>query len=325
MTTYRIYIDGASGTTGLQIRDRLQGNNGIELIELPEELRKSLPHRLEAINRSALAILCLPDQAARDIVSAAPAEARIIDASTAHRTRPDWAYGFPELRSGGPAKHRDRIRGACRTAVPGCHATGFLALAAPLVQGGLVPPSIRFHCHSLTGYSGGGKTMIAAYRDPGRPADYASPRQYGLGLRHKHLPEMQYIAGLESPPLFCPIVDDFYTGMLVSITLGREEFTESGGNRLAGPDLSGPLRAYYAEYYAAEPLIRVMDGESGDGTMAANTLAGRDDLEIWITGQGEQVLLMARFDNLGKGASGAAVQCLNLMLDRPETTGLKLA
>jgi N-acetyl-gamma-glutamyl-phosphate reductase len=175
--------------------------------------------------------------------------------------------------------------------------------------------------------------MIAAYQDPGRPAEYASPRQYGLNLRHKHLPEMRHIAGLEAPPLFCPIVDDFYTGMLVSITLGQEEL---GVSHHISPDLTGWLRAYYAEYYAGEPLIRVMEGEPPDGTMASNTLAGRDDLEIWITGHGDAgnagngdtgggVLLMARFDNLGKGASGAAVQCLNLMLDRPETTGLKLA
>jgi N-acetyl-gamma-glutamyl-phosphate reductase len=198
---------------------------------------------------------------------------------------------------------------------PGCHATGFLALAVPLLQGGFIPPDIRLHCHSLTGYSGGGKSMIAAYEDPQRPQGYASPRQYGLGLQHKHLPEMQIIAGLEQPPLFCPIVDDFYKGMLVSVTLGAEEFTGAS---------TGELRDIFADYYRDEPLIHVMEGAPEDGTIAANTLAGRDDLEIWITGNPEQALLMARFDNLGKGASGAAVQCLNLMLDRPESAGLKL-
>jgi N-acetyl-gamma-glutamyl-phosphate reductase len=321
MTKQVIYIDGAAGTTGLRIRERLQESGGLELIELPEEHRKSLPHRLEALGRSALAVLCLPDQAAREIAAAAPAAARIIDASTAHRTHPDWVYGFPELRSG-PAKYRDRIRHARRVAVPGCHATGFLTLAVPLVQGGLIPPSARLHCHSLTGYSGGGKTMIAAYQDPGRPADYASPRQYGLSLRHKHLPEMGRVAGLERPPFLCPIVDDFYAGMLVSLTLGPEDFSPP-----IGPCSPDRLRACYAAYYAGEALIRVMDGEPADGTLASNTLAGRDNLEIWVTGNGDtgQILLMARFDNLGKGASGAAVQCLNLMLDRPETAGLKLA
>jgi N-acetyl-gamma-glutamyl-phosphate reductase len=324
MAKHVIYIDGSSGTTGLQIQDRLKKEEGIELIILPEEQRKSLPRRLEAMGRSELSILCLPDEAAREIVSAAPADTRIIDASTAHRTSPDWVYGFPELKLAGGGPYRDLIRNARRVAVPGCHATGFLALAAPLVQGGLLPPSARLHCHSLTGYSGGGKTLIAAYEDPRRPVEYASPRQYGLDLRHKHLPEMGAIAGLERPPLFCPIVDDFYQGMLVSITLGQED--------LAGPcqapspgGLAGRLLRFFKDFYRDEGLIHVMEREAPDGTLAAGALAGRDDLELWISGQGEQALLMARFDNLGKGASGAAVQCLNIMLGRPETAGLKLA
>ncbi|MDR1971589.1 MAG: N-acetyl-gamma-glutamyl-phosphate reductase [Treponema sp.] len=310
-----VYIDGAAGTTGLRIQDRLAGEAGIELVTLSGEQRKDLSCRLEALGRADISILCLPDEAAREIVAAAPPQARIIDASTAHRTQDGWVYGFAELKEGA-GKLRDRIRGGRRIAVPGCHATGFLALAVPLVQGGLISPSLRLHCHSLTGYSGGGKSMIAAYQDPRRPEDYASPRQYALGLAHKHLPEMQTLAALEKPPLFCPIVDDFYQGMLVSVTLGTEEFLKPGLD-------AGKIRDFFADYYRGEELVRVMDGTPPD--LASNTLAGRDDLEIWITGGGGQILLMARLDNLGKGASGAAVQCLNLMLDRPETSLLRLA
>jgi N-acetyl-gamma-glutamyl-phosphate reductase len=317
MAKYLAYIDGASGTTGLQIQERLQGQEGIELITLDGERRKDLSSRLEALGRADVAILCLPDDAAREIAAAAPAGARIIDASTAHRTRPGWVYGFPEL--GIPPellKTREKIKTASRVAVPGCHATGFIALAAPLVQGGFISPSIRLHCHSLTGYSGGGKTMIAAYQDPRRPQGYGSPRQYGLSLQHKHLPEMRALAGLEKPPLFCPVVDDFYQGMLVSLSLGAEEF--------AKPASIEGLREFFTAYYRDERLIRVMREPPHDGTMASNALSGRDDLEIIISGHGEQFLLMARFDNLGKGASGAAVQCLNLMLGRPEFQGLRL-
>jgi N-acetyl-gamma-glutamyl-phosphate reductase len=313
MAKHLVYIDGASGTTGLQIQERLRAREDIELITLDGERRKDLPSRLEALGRSDITILCLPDDAAREIAAAAPAGVRIIDASTAHRTQAGWVYGFPEL--GIPAeKTRLRITSASRVAVPGCHATGFIALAAPLIQGGLISPSLRLHCHSLTGYSGGGKTMIAAYQDPG--PGYASPRQYGLTLRHKHLPEMRNIAGLEKPPLFCPIVDDFYQGMLVSISLGAEEFTT--------PVSIEGLREFFADYYRDEGLIHVMKELPQDGTMASNALSGRDDLEIWVSGHEEQILLMARFDNLGKGASGAAVQCLNLMLGRPEFQGLRL-
>jgi N-acetyl-gamma-glutamyl-phosphate reductase len=325
MAKYLAYIDGAAGTTGLQIQERLRQQEDIELVALDGRRRKELPSRLEALGRSDITILCLPDDAAREIAAAAPAESRIIDASTAHRTQAGWVYGFPELYRGpGPSKGaapaapktREQIRTGARVAVPGCHATGFIALAAPLVQGGLISPSLRLHCHSLTGYSGGGKTMIAAYQDPRRPGGYASPRQYGLNLRHKHLPEMQRRAGLEKPPLFCPIVDDFYQGMLVSITLGAEEF--------AGPVSPEGLGEFFAEYYRGEGLIHVREGLPPDGAMASNALSGRDDLEIWISGDGEQILLMARFDNLGKGASGAAVQCLNIMLGRPEFQGLRL-
>jgi N-acetyl-gamma-glutamyl-phosphate reductase len=321
---YAVYVDGASGTTGLQIRDRLEGQEDIELIIPGGEQRKDLSRRLEALSRSDLGILCLPDDAARELVSAAPARARIIDASSAHRTCPGWVYGFAELEGpaspAGTGRYRDLIRAARLVAVPGCHATGFLALASPLLRAGRIPPSLRLRCHSLTGYSGGGKTMIAAYRDPGRSDEYLSPRQYGLTLRHKHLPEMRIVAGLEKPPLFSPIVDDFYQGMLVSVGLGAEDFTGGEFGRPGGISIE-KLRDFFADYYRGQALIRVMGDIPPD--LASNTLAGRDDLEIWIGGGEEQVLLMARLDNLGKGASGAAVQCLNLMLGRPEYKGLR--
>ncbi|MDR3144986.1 MAG: N-acetyl-gamma-glutamyl-phosphate reductase [Treponema sp.] len=330
MAQYRVYVDGAAGTTGLQIRERLEGQGDIELIILEEEGRKDLSCRLEALARSDVGILCLPDDAARELVAAAPADSRIIDASSAHRTCPGWVYGFPELEApaappAGPEtpgrRYRDLIRSARCVAVPGCHATGFLALASPLLRAGLIPPTLRLHCHSLTGYSGGGKTMIAAYRDPGRPGEYLSPRQYGLTLRHKHLPEMRIIAGLEKSPLFSPIVDDFYQGMLVSIGLAAEDFCAAAFDG-AGTAISiEQLRRFYADHYHGQPLIHVMEDPPPE--LATNTLAGRDDLEIWIGGSQEQVLLMARLDNLGKGASGAAVQCLNLMLGRPEYVGLR--
>jgi N-acetyl-gamma-glutamyl-phosphate reductase len=315
VAAYSVYIDGASGTTGLQIQERLEGQDGLKLVTLAGEGRKDLSRRLEALGGADLTVLCLPDEAAREIAAAAPPGARIIDTSTAHRVNPGWAYGFPELKTAAGPGLRESLRKSRRTAVPGCHATGFLALAAPLVQGGLIPPSLRIHCPSLTGYSGGGKTMIAAYQDPRRPRGYASPRQYGLGLGHKHLPEMQALAGLEKPPLFCPVVGDFYQGMLVSLALGPEEF--------ARPGLSAEnIRDYFAQYYRDEGLIRVMGEPPPD--LAANALAGRDDLEIWVGGGGGRILCMALFDNLGKGASGAAAQCLNLMLDRPERQGLLL-
>jgi N-acetyl-gamma-glutamyl-phosphate reductase len=325
-----VYVDGAAGTTGLQIRERLEGQSDIELIIPAEERRKDLSCRLEALDRSDVGILCLPDDAARELVSAAPARARIIDASSAHRTCPGWVYGFPELEAPGapPAgpperRYRDLIRNARRVAVPGCHATGFLALAVPLIRRGLIRSSLRLHCHSLTGYSGGGKTMIAAYQDPGRPNDYLSPRQYGLTLRHKHLPEMRIIAGLDKAPLFSPIVDDFYQGMLVSIGLAMEDLHDDApGGIITGPAIpTEQLRRFYADHYRGQTLIHVMDEPPPE--LATATLAGRDDLEIWIGGNEEQVLLMARLDNLGKGASGAAVQCLNLMLGRPEYAGLR--
>lgn len=314
MSPYQVFLDGAAGTTGLRIRQRLAQRDDISLLSLPEARRKDPTARLEALREADLSILCLPDDAARDIAAAAPAGARILDASTAHRTQPGWCYGFPELDG-----RRDALRRAEHASVPGCHATGFLSLVAPLVEKGLLTADASLTCHSLTGYSGGGKAMIAAYEAPDRPDSYSAPRLYGLGLAHKHLPEMQSVAGLTSPPLFCPVVDDYYSGMLVTLPL------------LAGC-LPAPLRRrdalvnFYADYYAGEPLITVRPASyaTQDGTLAVNELAGRDSLEIFVLGNDTQFLLAARFDNLGKGASGAAIQCMNLMLGLEETAGLVL-
>lgn len=312
MANHKVYIDGAVGTTGLQIHSRLAQMEDITLLWLPEELRKSLPHRLEMLAQADVSILCLPDDAAAEIASAAPAGSKIIDASTAHRTLPGWVYGFPEL--GG---RRSQIAGAARVCVPGCHASGFLALAAPLVETGVLKPSTQLCCHSLTGYSGGGNKMIAAYEDEARPTDYSAPRLYGLALHHKHLPEMQAISGLKHPPLFCPVVDDYYSGMLVTIPLPAAQLEKAWRS-------PGKVAALYQDYYQNQPLITVkaLAGAPADGTLSAGGLAGRDDMELYVLGNEQQLLLAARFDNLGKGAAGAAVQCANLMLGRPETEGL---
>lgn len=313
MSNYIVYIDGAAGTTGLQIYQRLANDPEIEVLTLPDAQRKSMPHRLDAVSQAHLSILCLPDDAAREIATAAPAHAKICDASTAHRTLKSWIYGFAELHG-----QREQIKTANRVAVPGCHATGFLALAAPLVREGLIPTDAHLACHSLTGYSGGGKQMIAAYEAPNRPEGYSSPRQYGLSMGHKHLPEMRSIAGLTHSPMFSPIVDDYYKGMLVSLPIMASRLPHAYNT----PE---KLRHFYEAYYAGEALIHVMPAGDfpEDGTLPANALAGRDDLEIWVLGNEEQILLAARFDNLGKGASGAAIQCANLMLGRDEYAALQ--
>ncbi len=311
---HRVFIDGAEGTTGLRLAARLAEAGDIELIRVPEARRKSLPHRLAAAAEAEVTVLCLPDEAAREMAAALPGAVRLIDASTAHRTQPGWVYGFPEL--GG--RHRS-IAGAGRVAVPGCHATGFLALATPLVERGLLPPDASLCCHSLTGYSGGGKKMIAAYEAQARSPAYGAPRPYALGMAHKHLPEMQAHAGLASPPAFCPIVDDFYSGLLVSLPLPAA---------LLPAPLRSPesLAGFYAEYYAGEALVSVkVEADIEDGTLSAGALAGRDDMELYVLGNPQQLLLCAVLDNLGKGASGAALQCLNLMLGREETAGLVFA
>ena len=312
MQRYKIFVDGSAGTTGLRILDRLAGRPELELISLPEADRKNLDARAEACAKADLVFLCLPDAASREIVPLIPANVRVLDTSTAHRTAPGWVYGLPEL-----AGQRARIVEAARVAVPGCHATGFAVLAAPLVQMGLLPPDYPFTVTSLTGYSGGGKSMIADYRADGRPAALDSPRSYGLGLHHKHLPEMQAVCGLTAPPAFVPVVADYYCGMQTILPLHMALAKAPAG------EFARALAGYYAgqSQITVHPLGEVPE----NGFLASNALAGTDRLEIYCTASpdGSQMLLAALFDNLGKGASGAAVQCMNLMLGLPETAGLE--
>jgi N-acetyl-gamma-glutamyl-phosphate reductase len=309
---HKIFIDGREGTTGLKIFERLAAREDTELLKIAEAERKDPESRLARISEAEIAFLCLPDEAAREIAAAAAesgVKTRLIDASTAHRTAPEWVYGLPELTrdQGG------RIAEAGRVAVPGCHATGFILIARPLIDAGVIDAEYPLAFHSVTGYSGGGKGMIEEYA---RRADLKAPRQYGLSQNHKHLPEIETFSGAPAPVLFSPIVSSYYSGMLVSLPLHRRLFRRKARLR--------ELHALFAAHYAGRPLIRVVEPgrESDDGFLAADALAGRDDLEILFCGSDDRIVIAARYDNLGKGASGAAIQCMNLMLGLPETHGL---
>ena len=307
----KVYIDGQSGTTGLQIYDRIGRREDLELLRIPEDKRHDLEERRKFLNAADIVFLCLPDDGAREAVSLIEHEAvRVIDASTAHRTRDDWTYGFPELSP----EQRQAIADSKRVANPGCHATGLISVAAPLVRLGILPKDYPLTCFSLTGYSGGGKKMIADYEAEGRPETLSSPGIYGLSLRHKHIPEMTKMTGLTYPPVFLPVVDDYYKGMASTISLQ---------NRLleGQPDAEEICRAL-KEYYKDQLFVTVRDFEEAPSTVYANTLAGTNRLEILVCGNKEQTTVTALFDNLGKGASGAAVQNMNIMLGLPEDTGL---
>ncbi len=303
----KVFIDGSAGTTGLRIRDRLAARDDIELVVLPEELRKDVSARRDALNGADIAFLCLPDAAAIEAVSLVEnPDTAIIDTSTAHRVAPGWEYGFPEL-----AGRRGRIRASKRIANPGCHASGFIALVEPLVRGGLLRAGSALSCFSLTGYSGGGKKMIAEYEAPARPPLLEAPRQYGLSQSHKHLAEMKAICGLDVAPAFAPVVAPFHSGMEVSVFVFREDLAGS-------PD---DVRDCYRRYYA-EGLVHVADGDAEGGFLSAAAYAGRDDMEVSVHGNEERILLVSRFDNLGKGASGSAIQNMNILLGADERTGL---
>ena len=307
---HTVFIDGGSGTTGLRIAQRLSQRGDIRLLTLPEARRKDAGARREMLNSCDIALLCLPDAAAREAVAMVEnPNVRILDTSTAHRTAPGWTYGFPEL---GP-RQRARILESARIAVPGCHASGFIALVQPLVAAGLLPRDALLTCHSITGYSGGGKKMIAEYEAADRPTALDAPRQYALGQQHKHLAEMQKLTGLESAPIFCPIVSDFYSGMVVTVPLFRGQLAPGAG--------ADDVRALYAQHYAG-PVV-VCGDVSADGFLSGAAAAGTDRMHICVQGNGERILLTACYDNLGKGASGAAVQLLNLISGAPETEGLE--
>lgn len=310
----KVFIDGSAGTTGLQIFERISKRDDIELLTIDEAKRKDAEARREMINSSDVTFLCLPDAAAIEAASLAGDKVRIIDASTAHRTNPAWDYGFPELS----AKHRENIANSKRVANPGCYASGFISLVYPLVQAGVLPEDYPLTAHAVSGYSGGGKKMIAQIEGAEKSKEMDSPRQYALAQSHKHLPEMQKVCGLKYKPMFNPIVDDYYAGMVVSVPL----VTRALGKSYTPADIHEILSAHYE----GQRFVKVMELGGAetlpDGFLAANTLAGTNDMQLFVFGNDEQILLCSRLDNLGKGASGAAIQNMNIMLGLDETIGL---
>ena len=313
MSKPKVFIDGQEGTTGLQIYERLDGRQDIDLLRISEDKRKDPEERKKFLNSADLVFLCLPDAAAVEAVSLIDnGRTRVIDASTAHRTAEGWTYGFPELLPG----QRQRIRFAARVANPGCHATGFLSSAAPLVELGVIPKNYPLTCFSLTGYSGGGKKMIAEYEAPDRDPILKSPAIYATGLKHKHLPEMQKLTGLDYPPVFAPILGDIYKGMATAILLQNRLLT--------GTPTAQDICDMLTSYYEGQAMVQVAPFGGETPRLAAGALAGKDTLRLVVSGHEEQTMITALFDNLGKGASGAAVQNMNIMLNFEETEGLNL-
>ena len=310
MTVHKVFIDGGHGTTGLRINEYLAERKDIELLEIDPDERKNTDARLAKIREADVSILCLPDQAAIEIAAASPDDAVLIDTSSAHRTAEGWIYGMPELAPG----QRALIRNSTRIANPGCHASGFILLIRPLIEAGLMSKDELLTCFCMTGYSGGGKSMIGRYESDDRPSELSSPAQYALGQSHKHLPEMVKMTGLASAPCFSPVVGDFYSGMVMTVPVHSAQLSTK-----ADPaDVLEILR----ERYDGEPLIQVMDSAPGDGFMYSNPMAGSNGMQLYVTGNADRILLMASYDNLGKGASGAAVQNLNIVLGTEETAGL---
>lgn len=311
----KVYIDGQEGTTGLKIMERFEGRNDIEIIRISEEKRKDSAERARLINSSDFTFLCLPDSASREAVSFVNNDhVRIIDASTAHRTNPEWAYGFPELS---PA-FREKIRNSNRVAVPGCYASGFNSIVYPLVANNIIPDDFPVFAYATSGYSGAGKKAIAVYEGDEKPEEFNSPRQYALSQQHKHLPEMQKISGLKFKPMFNPMVCDYFSGMVVSVPIQTRLL-----DKKVTPE---QVHEMYSKHYEGAKLVEVMplmsDDEQKAFFLASNTLSGLNKMQIFVFGNDEQILLCSRLDNLGKGASGAAVQCLNIMMGIDETTGL---
>ena len=311
MAKARVYIDGQAGTTGLQIYERIGARDDLELLRIDEDKRHDIDERRRFINAADVVFLCLPDDGAREAVSLVEnPDTCIIDASTAHRTDPEWTYGFPELS----AWQREAIANSKRIANPGCHATGFIACAAPLVQKGILPADYPLTCFSLTGYSGGGKRMIAAYEDDERPRMLGAPGIYGLSLKHKHLPEMQAVCGLTRTPVFLPVVDDYYKGMATTIMLHND--------LLRGTPTTDEIRDCLRAHYAGQRFVTVAEADEAVSTLYANELAGTNRLRLVVNGNDEETAVTALFDNLGKGASGAAVQNMNIVLGIYESYGL---
>lgn len=311
----KVYIDGQEGTTGLKILERFEGRNDIELLRISDDKRKDSAERARLINMSDYTFLCLPDAAAREAVSFVDNDkVRIIDASTAHRTNPDWAYGFPELSP----QHREKIRTSNRVAVPGCYASGFASIVYPLVKNNVIPDDFPVFAYATSGYSGAGKKAIAVYEGSEKPEEFNSPRQYALSQQHKHLPEMKAVSGLKFTPMFNPIICDYFSGMVVSVPIQT---------RMLGSSVTAEsIHDMYAKHYDGAKMVEVMPLMSADEQkgffLASNTLSGQNKIQVFVFGNDEQILLCSRLDNLGKGASGAAVQCLNIMMGIDETTGL---
>ncbi len=304
----KVFIDGSAGTTGLRIYDRLSNRKDITLLTLPDELRKNNEAKAQMLNEADIAFLCLPDLAAKESVSLVTnKDTVIIDTSTAHRTESGWTYGFPELIG------YENIKNSKRIANPGCHASGFVALVKPLIDAKLLSPYALLSCFSLTGYSGGGKGMIAEYEGEDVNPLYKAPRQYGLTQQHKHLKEMSAIGGLDNCPCFCPIVAPFYSGMEVTVPLFKK-------------DLMGnieDIKKVYKETYRIG-LVKFCEEADEGGFLSANALSGRDDMQISVYGNEDRIILVSRFDNLGKGASGAAIQNMNIVMGVDEATGLNI-
>ena len=319
MAKTKVYIDGSEGTTGLRINERFEGREDIEILKIDSELRKDPEERKKFINASDITFLCLPDAASIEAVSLIEKDndhTIMIDASTAHRTEEGWAYGLPELGE----KFREKIRTGNRIAVPGCYASGFLMDVYPLIQMGYIDEEYPVCVNALSGYSGAGKKAIALYESPDKTVDLEAPRMYALAQKHKHLKEMQKIAGLKEAPLFVPVVDDYYSGMIVTFPIYVSRM-----KRQVTPEV---LRDAVAEYFDGEQFIHVMPFGSEEETnsfFSANVFSGYDDARIYVTGNDERILVSSIFDNLGKGASGAAIQCMNLRLGLPEETGLNLS
>ena len=312
----KVFIDGSEGTTGLRIFERFEGRDDIEILKIPSELRKDPDEIKKYINASDITFLCLPDAAAREAVAMVENENTIIiDTSTAHRTEEGWAYGYPELSS----NHREAIKHGKRIAVPGCYATGFITIAYPMAARGMLPKDYPVSAFAMSGYSGAGKKTIAVYKADDRDKELDAPREYALSQNHKHLKEMQKITGLARTPLFSPLICDYYSGMVVTLQFYAD--------LLNGKPTPEKVHELFETYYKGEQFIKVMPfGKETEynGFLAGNTCSGWDGIEIYVTGNEDRILVSTRFDNLGKGASGAAVQCLNIILGCDENKGLVL-
>ena len=313
---YKVFIDGKEGTTGLKIFERFENRNDIEILSISEELRKDTQERQRLINESDFTFLCLPDAAAIESASLCTnPNTKIIDASTAHRTNPDWAYGFPELDK----SFREKIQKSNRVATPGCYASGFIALGYPLVQKGIMGKDYPVTIHAVSGYSGAGKKAIAQYGDPNRDIGLDTPRQYALTQEHKHLKEMKIITGLDFEPVFNPYICDYFAGMTVTVPL----HTRLLSKKVTAKEVWETMAAHYENSRFVKVAGFMGEGTLPENFIPANTLEGTNSMQIFVYGNDERIMLCSRFDNLGKGASGAAVQCMNIMMGVDEGTGLK--